>query len=65
MPLPIIAGDKITMIGGGNGHKLEWRPSNDGIEITVPAALATTRRYYWVFKIVYLSSIRRKVCNLY
>lgn len=53
IPLPIMAGDSISMIGAGNGTKLDWSASGDGIEITVPAALANAGKYCWVFKIDY------------
>ena len=53
MPLPILTGDKITMIGAGNGTELEWSAENEGISITVPAPLADTGKYCWVFKIAY------------
>jgi alpha-L-fucosidase len=55
VPLPILAGDSITMIGAGNGTELEWTPSGDGIETTVPTALAEAGKYCWVFKIGYVS----------
>jgi hypothetical protein len=48
-----MAGDSISMIGAGNGTKLDWSASGDGIEITVPAALANAGKYCWVFKIDY------------
>jgi hypothetical protein len=53
VPLPILAGDSITMIGAGNGTELEWSQRGDGIEITVPATLSNAGKYCWIFKINY------------
>ena len=51
--MPILAGDIITMIGAGNGTALQWTTNGNGIEITVPPALANAGKYCWVFKIDY------------
>ena len=53
VPLPILPGDSITIIGAGNGTELEWSPRGDGIEIAVPATLSNAGKYCWVFKINY------------
>lgn len=51
--LPILAGDTITMIGAGNGTKVEWEALDKSIAISVPTALADAGDYCWVFKIKY------------
>jgi alpha-L-fucosidase len=51
--LPIITGDKITMIGAGNGTELAWNSTDDSIMITVPSTLIAASQYCWVFKIAY------------
>lgn len=55
VPLPILAGDSISMIGAGNSTELDWSAGGEGIEITIPAALADAGKYCWVFKIAYSS----------
>lgn len=53
VPLPILAGDSVKMLGPGSGTKVEWEPLDTGISIAVPDALAEEGRYCWVFKIEY------------
>ncbi|CAG8949483.1 hypothetical protein HYFRA_00007713 [Hymenoscyphus fraxineus] len=53
VPLPIMDGDVVTMIGAGNGTEVEWKSAGRGIEITVPMALIDAGSYAWVFKITY------------
>jgi len=51
--LPILPGDKVTMIGYGKDTVLEWEAYDTGIEITVPKAVAALGEYCWVIKIQY------------
>jgi len=51
--LPIMDGDSITMIGAGNGTKLDWKFADESLSIAVPPALAAAGKYCWVFKIEY------------
>lgn len=51
--LPILSGDKITMIGAGNGTELAWTVTDHNLIITVPPALIAAGKYCWVFKITY------------
>jgi alpha-L-fucosidase len=51
--LPILAGDKVTMIGAGNGTELAWTATGDSLTITVPSDLIAAGKYCWVFKITY------------
>ena len=53
--LPILAGDKITIIGAGNGTEVAWSALDEGIVLTVPSVLADAGQYCWVLKIGYAS----------
>lgn len=53
MPLPLLAGDKITMIGAGNGTELAWTSTDSSLTITVPPVLTAAGLYCWVFKVAY------------
>lgn len=53
--VPILSGDRITMLGAGNGTELEWTPYGKGINITVPEALASAGKYCWSMKVDYVS----------
>lgn len=55
VPLPILAGDTISMLGVGNGTEVEWTQLDSGVAITVPSALADAGKYCWAFKITYSS----------
>jgi hypothetical protein len=51
--LPIMDGDSVTMIGAGNGTKLDWTFKDESLSISVPEALIAEGKYCWVFKIEY------------
>lgn len=53
VPLPILIGDKVTMIGTGNNTELAWELSGEGIVIEVPVGIADAGKYCWVMKIGY------------
>lgn len=53
VPLPILEGDVVTMIGGGYSTELAWKSVGEGVEIEIPTALADSGEYCWVFKIAY------------
>lgn len=57
LPLPILKGDTVSMIGAGNGSVLEWDflSSGSGINVTVPEHLITVGKYCWVLKISYIA----------
>ncbi|KAH6684291.1 putative alpha-L-fucosidase [Halenospora varia] len=56
VPIPILPGDTISMIGAGNGTVLEWSSTPDGsISIEVPAALADAGKYAWAMKVNYVA----------
>ncbi|RDW68604.1 putative alpha-L-fucosidase [Coleophoma crateriformis] len=56
VPVPILEGDVITMIGAGNGTVLDWSmtPAGD-LEINVPSAVADAGKWCWTMKITYLA----------
>lgn len=51
--LPIMEGDSVTMIGAGNGTKLDWTFDDESLSISVPEELIEEGKYCWVFKIEY------------
>ena len=51
-PVPIQAGNKITMLGY-NGGPLQWSQQGGKLTITVPAAAQQTGQHAWVFKITW------------
>ena len=51
-PIPIQAGDKITMLGY-NGGPLQWSQQNGKLTINVPAAAQQAGHNAWVFKIAW------------
>ena len=56
VPIPILPGDGIEMLGAGNGTLLDWIANEDGsISITVPAAISDAGKYCWAMKVVYLA----------
>jgi alpha-L-fucosidase len=48
-PVPIRAGDRVTMLGY-NGN-LKWTQQNGKLVIDVPAAARAAGKYAWTFKI--------------
>lgn len=56
VPIPILPGDTIAMIGAGNGTILEWSSTSDGsISIEVPAPLVDAGKYAWAMKVNYVA----------
>ncbi|TVY19356.1 Plasma alpha-L-fucosidase [Lachnellula arida] len=56
VPVPILSGDTISMIGAGNGTLLDWSITSDkSLSITVPSALADAGKYAWAMKVDYLT----------
>jgi alpha-L-fucosidase len=56
VPLPILAGDTISMIGAANGTQLAWSFTSDGsVSIEVPSLLIESGKYAWAFKVAYLA----------
>lgn len=54
VPVPILSGDTISMIGAGNGTLLDWSITSDkSFSITVPSALADAGKYAWAMKVNY------------
>ncbi|MFD9636059.1 alpha-L-fucosidase, partial [Streptomyces violascens] len=51
-PVPIRAGDRVTMLG--HGRPLTWRTSGSGLVIDVPAAARAAGSHAWVFKVDWL-----------
>ncbi|GGU26935.1 alpha-L-fucosidase [Streptomyces violascens] len=51
-PVPIRAGDRVTMLG--YGRPLTWRTSGSGLVIDVPAAARAAGSHAWVFKVEWL-----------
>ncbi|MEN3306509.1 MAG: alpha-L-fucosidase [Micromonosporaceae bacterium] len=53
MPVPIRAGDQVTMLGY-RGGRLHWtRSTSGGLTIEVPDAARRSGRYVWVFKVTW------------
>ncbi|MEV7991761.1 alpha-L-fucosidase [Streptomyces sp. NPDC086077] len=52
-PVPIRAGDKVTMLG--HHRPLTWRVSNGALVIDVPAAARKSGEHVWVFKVEWQS----------
>ena len=56
VPIPVLPGDSITMIGAGNDTVLNWSIASDGsVSIDVPPALIADGKYCWVLKVTYLA----------
>lgn len=56
VPIPILTGDTISMIGAGNGTVLDWEFTADGdVSITIPTAVVEAGMYAWAMKIEYLA----------
>uniref|UniRef100_A0AAU2UY42 alpha-L-fucosidase n=1 Tax=Streptomyces sp. NBC_00003 TaxID=2903608 RepID=A0AAU2UY42_9ACTN len=51
-PVPIRAGDRVTMLG--HGRPLTWRTSGSGLVIDVPATARAAGSHAWVFKVEWL-----------
>jgi len=53
-PLPILDGDKITMLGSNSSNTLAWSKDKDGhLSIHAPKPLVELEDTCWVFKIAY------------
>ena len=52
-PVPILEGDRLSMIGAGNGTEVAWSRKDGGIEVDIPAQLAEVGKYCWVLKVDY------------
>ncbi|WP_405997322.1 alpha-L-fucosidase [Streptomyces sp. NBC_00829] len=50
-PVPVRAGDKVTMLG--YGRPLSWRTTGGALVIDVPAAARKAGRIAWVFKVAW------------
>ncbi|MFK0282907.1 alpha-L-fucosidase [Streptomyces sp. NPDC090499] len=48
-PVPVRAGDKVTMLG--HGRPLTWTVSNGALVIDLPAAARRAGQHVWVFKV--------------
>ena len=53
-PIPVLEGDKIVMIGAGNGTEVAWTPGGEGIDVIIPPSLADAGDHCWVLKIEYI-----------
>ncbi|MEV8523797.1 alpha-L-fucosidase [Streptomyces sp. NPDC052000] len=51
-PVPIRAGDQVTMLG--HGRPLTWRTTGGGLVIDVPPAARAAGSHTWVFKVEWL-----------
>jgi len=55
VPIPILSGDKISMIGAGNSTELDWSFTDGGdVSIIVPDSIIEAGKYAWAMKVIYL-----------
>lgn len=53
-PFPILKGDKITLLGQGEGQELEWKFDGEVLTISVDEEAVERGEHAWVFKIEYV-----------
>lgn len=55
VPIPILKGDILTMIGFGNDTVVNWEflENGSGITVDIPSSLTKAGKYCWVIKINY------------
>ncbi|KAF1955857.1 tissue alpha-L-fucosidase [Byssothecium circinans] len=52
-PIPILEGDEVSFLGGGEGEALEWKMDDGVVSILFDQSAVDAVEHCWVFKIAY------------